>query len=51
MTRKLGDSGDFVGVHWWELKVGDIVKVCNGEIVPADFVCLHTSEDNSMAFV
>lgn len=40
-----------MGVNWEDIEVGDIVKVCNGEIVPVDFLLLFSTEENNMAYV
>lgn len=44
-------QGVFVNAKWEEIMVGDIVKVTNNETIPADFVLLYTSEENSLCFV
>jgi len=42
-TLKLTDKS-FVQCQWKDLKVGDIIKVEEGEYIPADIVLLKTSE-------
>lgn len=36
---------------WKDLKVGDVVKIHEGEYFPADLVLLQTSEYKSICFV
>jgi phospholipid-transporting ATPase len=34
--------------RWREIRVGDIIKVQDGEFIPADIVLLKTSEENGI---
>ncbi|KAI0311567.1 hypothetical protein OF83DRAFT_1068591, partial [Amylostereum chailletii] len=50
------DADDADRPHWsrgiWEdLKVGDILKIVDGESIPADMLICATSEDENVAFV
>nr|XP_033802227.1 phospholipid-transporting ATPase IA isoform X1 [Geotrypetes seraphini] len=38
-------------VHWEKVTVGEIVKVTNGEHLPADLISLSTSEPQSMCYI
>lgn len=33
------------------MHVGDILKIKNNEVIPADLLLLHTSEENSLCYV
>lgn len=44
-------SGVFEEVKWEEVRVGDILKVRNSEVVPSDMLLLYSTEENSMCFV
>lgn len=39
--------GDFVDVQWYELQVGDFVKLYSRETIPCDMILLSTSEKNT----
>ena len=41
----------FVKSQWSHLKIGQIVKVCNGERFPADLILLKSSNQNGSAYV
>lgn len=43
--------GEFEQVAWKNVKVGDIVKVCDDEAFPADMVYLSGSAENGLAFI
>ena len=38
-------------VQWWQLKTGDLVKVCRDQYFPADLVLLKSSQPKGIAFV
>lgn len=38
-------------VRWRELRVGQIVKVSEGEYFPCDLILLNSSEPNGICFV
>lgn len=41
----------FEKTEWWRLAVGNVVKVCNNEEVPADMILLTSSEMYRVAHV
>jgi phospholipid-transporting ATPase len=44
-------NGELVDVKWIDVKVGDILKVMKDEAIPADLVCLSTSEPNGLCYI
>ncbi|XP_042541439.1 phospholipid-transporting ATPase IB-like [Dipodomys spectabilis] len=38
-------------IRWKEVHVGDIVKTCSGEFLPADMVLVSSSEPHSMCYI
>lgn len=42
---------DFVEVTWADVVVGDVMKVSNGDLLPADLVILNSSEPQGMCYV
>ncbi|KAJ6647684.1 Phospholipid-transporting ATPase IA [Pseudolycoriella hygida] len=44
-------DGQWQGVKWQDLSVGDIVKIVNNTFFPADMILLSSSEPNSMSFI
>ncbi|XP_077014989.1 phospholipid-transporting ATPase IB-like isoform X3 [Tamandua tetradactyla] len=38
-------------ITWSEVKVGDIVKVSNGQFIPADLVLISSSEPQAMCYI
>ena len=44
-------KGKFVKETWKSIKVGDIIKVLNGEFFPADLVTLSSSESQSLCYI
>eukprot|EP00612_Vaucheria_litorea_P000984 CAMPEP_0171460920 /NCGR_PEP_ID=MMETSP0945-20130129/5593_1 /TAXON_ID=109269 /ORGANISM="Vaucheria litorea, Strain CCMP2940" /LENGTH=1196 /DNA_ID=CAMNT_0011987199 /DNA_START=242 /DNA_END=3832 /DNA_ORIENTATION=+ len=44
-------QGNFETVSWKNVRVGQILKVDNGEEVPADLVLLTSSEENGVAYI
>jgi phospholipid-transporting ATPase len=49
-TKVLQGSG-FVDVSWRDVKVGDIIRVENGEFFPADLVLLSSSEPDALCYI
>ncbi|WAO83715.1 Phospholipid-transporting ATPase [Fusarium falciforme] len=41
----------WVPVRWSEIKVGDIVRLCRDEPIPADIVLLHSDGENKLAYI
>lgn len=37
--------------RWTQIKVGDVVKVMDNELFPADLLCLHCDLDERICFV
>ncbi|VDP88386.1 unnamed protein product, partial [Echinostoma caproni] len=42
---------DWVEILWKDLQVGDLVKVCNNQGIPADLVLLASSEPQAMCYI
>jgi magnesium-transporting ATPase (P-type) len=38
-------------VEWRDLRVGDVVRVDDGELFPADLVCLHSALEDDVCFI
>ncbi|KAH9086484.1 hypothetical protein LEN26_020131 [Aphanomyces euteiches] len=49
-TLRLGPSLSFEPIPWADVRVGDILKVVNGDLVPADMVLLHVDDPTSATF-
>ncbi|EGC30740.1 hypothetical protein DICPUDRAFT_95677 [Dictyostelium purpureum] len=45
------DVGIFQKSCWQDIKVGDIVYVKNGELLPADIICLSTSRPDGRSYL
>jgi magnesium-transporting ATPase (P-type) len=46
-----GCSGEVSDVRWEDVCVGDIVKVVDGELIPADLLCLHVELPDGVCFI
>jgi len=44
-------DGSVQDVRWREVEVGNIVKICDDELIPADLVCLHSELTDNVCFV
>ncbi|KAG5446249.1 Phospholipid-transporting ATPase IB [Clonorchis sinensis] len=44
-------EGEWVETMWKDLMVGDLVKVCNNQEIPADLVLLASSEPQAMCYI
>ncbi|KAJ5066837.1 putative phospholipid-transporting atpase [Anaeramoeba ignava] len=44
-------NGQFLQVKWRDIQVGDIVKITNGEFIPADVVVISSSEPMGMCYI
>ena len=38
-------------IKWWEVRVGMVLEVRDGEDFPADLVCLHCATPNHVCYV
>ncbi len=50
-ARRITESGHVEFVLWKQLTVGDIIKVHNRDLIPADMVLLESSDENGICFV
>jgi len=41
----------FVSRLWREVRVGDFVKLSINEVIPADILLLHSSEEDNMCYI
>lgn len=41
----------WVPVRWNDIKVGDVIRLCRDEPVPADLVILHSDGENGLAYI
>eukprot|EP00040_Diaphanoeca_grandis_P037483 m.244399 g.244399 ORF g.244399 m.244399 type:complete len:1209 (-) comp33827_c0_seq1:44-3670(-) len=48
---KVFREGTFQTIRWIEVKVGDIVKVLDGQYFPADLIILASSEPQAMCYI
>lgn len=48
---KLGANGTFSDIHWYEIRVGDVIKVQQDEFFPADMILLRSSEKGGVAYI
>ena len=44
-------AGSFAEVTWRDVKVGEVVRVLDDELFPADLVCLHSALPDKVAFI
>ncbi|CAH8478607.1 unnamed protein product [Dicrocoelium dendriticum] len=44
-------GGEWVETLWKELQVGDLVKVCDNQLIPADLILLASSEPQAMCYI
>ncbi|KAF5017791.1 hypothetical protein F66182_10255 [Fusarium sp. NRRL 66182] len=45
------DGLRWVPVRWSEIKVGDVIRLCRDEPVPADIILLHSDGENKLAYI
>ncbi|KAM5355922.1 hypothetical protein ACJ41O_002568 [Fusarium nematophilum] len=45
------DGLRWVPVRWSEIRVGDLIRLCRDEPVPADVVLLHSDGENKLAYI
>lgn len=41
----------WVPVRWSDIKVGDVIRLCRDEPVPADIILLHSDGENGLAYI
>jgi len=51
LTHVLQPDGSFSEREWQQIKVGDVVQVNDGDLLPADLLCLHTALPDQVCFV
>lgn len=44
-------TGEYESKKWINVKVGDIVKITNGELIPADLILLNSSEPDGLCYI
>ena len=44
-------TGSFADITWRDVKVGQVVRVLDNELFPADLVCLHSGLPDKVAFI
>ena len=50
-TAATADEVETKDVEWRDLRVGDVVRVDDGELFPADLVCLHSALEDDVCFI
>mmetsp|Transcript_33556 Transcript_33556/g.84499 ORF Transcript_33556/g.84499 Transcript_33556/m.84499 type:complete len:1400 (-) Transcript_33556:257-4456(-) len=51
VTHVLNPDGNLSDVRWEDVKVGDIVKVEDNELIPADLLCLNVALPDGVCFI
>lgn len=51
LQSHIESNGQWVGVKWRNLAVGDIVKIQNNQFFPADLILLSSSEPQGISFI
>ena len=51
ITHVLQPDGSFLKKEWQQVKVGDLVQVNDGDLLPADLLCLHTALPDQVCFI
>uniref|UniRef100_A0A8C1PPC6 Phospholipid-transporting ATPase n=1 Tax=Cyprinus carpio TaxID=7962 RepID=A0A8C1PPC6_CYPCA len=51
VNNRLCDQKRYVERRWAEVCVGDLVRLCCNEIIPADMVLLHSSDPNGVCHI
>jgi phospholipid-transporting ATPase len=49
-ARRLQNQ-QFIDCKWQDIHVGDFVKVHNDELIPADMILMHSTEENGICYV
>lgn len=45
------DGTRWVPVRWNDIKVGDVIRLCRDEPIPADLVILHSDGENGLTYI
>eukprot|EP01132_Coremiostelium_polycephalum_P003717 gene3717-4630_t len=51
LKQNLSDVGIYQKSFWKDIKAGDIIKVQDGDLLPADIICLSSSRPDGRAYV
>ncbi|GAM21255.1 hypothetical protein SAMD00019534_044300 [Acytostelium subglobosum LB1] len=46
-----GTNGTFETIAWKDIKVGDVINVKNGDMLPADIICFSTSRPDGRTYL
>lgn len=50
-TSRIDGAGSVRDCKWWEVRVGMLLEVRDGEDFPADLLCLHCASAHHVCYV
>lgn len=50
-TQRLNPDGNVTDILWTDVRVGDVIVVRDGELFPADLMCLYSSLPENVCFI